>query len=191
MVEMTETARILNSATERSIVILDEIGRGTSTYDGISLAWAVTEFLHDKICARTLFATHYHELTELSATLDQASNWNVAVHEVDDGIIFLHKIVEGSADKSYGIHVARLAGIPRAVVDRATVILERLEEDHLDDKGRTKIPARKTRSDRQLSLFVAEEHPLIGELRRLKIDDMTPLAALEELNRIKDHLKSG
>jgi DNA mismatch repair protein MutS len=190
MVEMTETARILNSATERSIVILDEIGRGTSTYDGISLAWAVTEYLHDKIGARTLFATHYHELTELTATLAHATNWNVAVHEVNDGIIFLHKIVEGSADKSYGIHVARLAGIPRVVVDRAGVILDRLEEDHLDAEGRTKIPARKTRSERQLSLFVTEEHPLINELRRLKIDEMTPLAALEELNRIKEHLKS-
>ena len=191
MVEMTETARILNSATNRSIVILDEIGRGTSTYDGISLAWAVTEYLHDKICCRTLFATHYHELTELTSTLSQATNWNVAVHEIDDGIIFLHKIVEGSADKSYGIHVARLAGVPRAVVDRAAVILERLEEDHLDDHGRTKIPARKTRSERQLSLFVTPEHPLLDELRKLKIEELTPLAALEELNRLKGQLGNG
>jgi DNA mismatch repair protein MutS len=191
MVEMTETARILNTATERSIVILDEIGRGTSTYDGISLAWAVTEFLHDTTCSRTLFATHYHELTELTSTLTQATNWNVAVHEIDDGIIFLHKIVEGSADKSYGIHVARLAGIPRVVVERASVILARLEDDHVDEEGRTKIPARKTSSERQLSLFVMEEHPLIDELRKLKIDELTPLAALEELNRMKKNLKGG
>jgi DNA mismatch repair protein MutS len=189
MVEMTETARILNTATERSIVILDEIGRGTSTYDGISLAWAVTEYLHDTIGSRTLFATHYHELTELTTTLEHASNWNVAVHEIDDGIIFLHKIIEGSADKSYGIHVARLAGIPRVVVERSSVILQRLEEDHLDEEGRTKIPARKTRPERQMSLFVMEEHPLIDELRKLKIDELTPLAALEELNRMKENLK--
>ena len=110
MVEMTETARILNAATAHSLVILDEIGRGTSTYDGISLAWAVTEYLHDEIGCRTLFATHYHELTELTQTLKQARNWNVAVHEHNEQIIFLHKIVEGTADKSYGIHVARLAG---------------------------------------------------------------------------------
>lgn len=189
MVEMTETARILNTATDRSLVILDEIGRGTSTYDGISLAWAVTEFLHDTIQCRTLFATHYHELTELTSTLKNASNWNVAVREKDDGIIFLHRIVEGAADKSYGIHVARLAGIPRDVVDRASVILRSLEDEHLDDEGRTKVPARKRKSnERQLSLFIAEEHPLFDEIRQLKIDEMTPLGALQELNRIREQL---
>ena len=114
MVEMTETARILNSATDRSLVILDEIGRGTSTYDGISLAWAITEHLHDVVKCRTLFATHYHELTDLSETLVRIANWNVAVHERDGDVIFLHRIVPGSADRSYGIHVARLAGVPRA-----------------------------------------------------------------------------
>ena len=129
MVEMTETARILNSASDRSLVILDEIGRGTSTYDGISLAWAVTEFLHDQIRCRTLFATHYHELTELTKTLQHASNWNVAIREQGDDIVFLHKIVEGPADKSYGIHVAKIAGLPREVVERATVILAQLESD--------------------------------------------------------------
>ena len=189
MVEMTETARILNTATDRSLVILDEIGRGTSTYDGISLAWAVTEFLHDTIQCRTLFATHYHELTELTSTLKNASNWNVAVREKDDGIIFLHRIVEGAADKSYGIHVARLAGIPRDVVDRASVILRSLEDEHLDDEGRTKVPARKHKSnERQLQLFIAEEHPLFDEIRQLKIDEMTPLGALQELNRIREQL---
>ena len=189
MVEMTETARILNTATDRSVVILDEIGRGTSTYDGISLAWSVTEFLHDTIKCRTMFATHYHELTELTSTLKHASNWNVAVHEQGDGIIFLHRIIEGSADKSYGIHVARLAGVPRSVVDRASVILQTLESDHLDDEGRPKVPKRKKKSsEKQLSLFVVEEHPVFDEIRNLKIDEMTPLAALEELNRLRNRL---
>lgn len=190
MVEMTETARILNSATNRSLVILDEIGRGTSTYDGISLAWAVTEFLHDSIQCRTLFATHYHELTDLTTTLKNASNWNVAVHEQGDGIVFLHRIVEGSADKSYGIHVARLAGVPAEVVRRASVILDTLESDHLNDDGRPTVPAReKQDGKKQLSLFVVEEHPVFDEIRNLKIDEMTPLAALKELNRIRDELK--
>ena len=190
MVEMTETARILNTATARSLVILDEIGRGTSTYDGISLAWAVTEFLHDSIKCRTLFATHYHELTDLTATLKHASNWNVAVHEQGDGIVFLHRIIEGAADKSYGIHVARLAGVPSQVVQRATVILETLEADHLNEEGRPTVPARRKKGgEKQLSLFVVEEHPVFDEIRNLKIDEMTPLAALEELNRIRQQLK--
>ncbi|MDA1164538.1 MAG: DNA mismatch repair protein MutS [Planctomycetota bacterium] len=190
MVEMTETARILNTATARSLVILDEIGRGTSTYDGISLAWAVTEYLHDVLKSRTLFATHYHELTDLTSTLKHASNWNVAVHEQGDGIIFLHRIVEGAADKSYGIHVARLAGVPRDVVDRAAVILKTLEDDHLDESGKPTVPTRPTKKskDRQLSLFVVEEHPVFDEIRQLKIEEMTPLAALAELNRLRDKL---
>jgi len=189
MVEMTETARILNTATERSLVILDEIGRGTSTYDGISLAWSVTEFLHDTIACRTLFATHYHELTELTATLKHASNWNVAVREQDNGIIFLHKIVEGSADKSYGIHVARLAGVPKIVLSRAEVILERLEEDHLDESGKPKMPKRKTSksAEQQMTLF-GQQHPVLDEIRQLDLNEMTPMAALQELNRIRDEL---
>ncbi len=189
MVEMTETARILNSATERSLVILDEIGRGTSTYDGVSLAWAVTEYLHDKVACRTMFATHYHELTELTSTLDQAANWNVAVREQDENITFLHKIVEGAADKSYGIHVARLAGVPGDVIDRARVILDTLEADHLNDEGRPNVPVRTTnRSEQQLSLFEIQEHPVLDEIRQLDLDQMTPLAALEKLNRIRSDL---
>ena len=189
MVEMTETARILNSSTERSLVVLDEIGRGTSTYDGISLAWAVTEHLHDTVRCRTLFATHYHELTDLTSTLKQASNWNVAVHEKGDGIIFLHKILPGGADKSYGIHVARLAGVPRGVVERAQVILETLESDHVDDSGRTKIPPRPAPKQKQLQLFIAEDHPVIEELRKLKIDDLTPMAALQALSQFHQQVK--
>ena len=169
------------------------IGRGTSTYDGISLAWAVTEYLHDVVRCRTLFATHYHELTELTQTLAHASNWNVAVREDDAGIVFLHKIVEGAADKSYGIHVARLAGIPRPVVDRARVILETLEAEHLDEAGRPKIPERRTKksSTQQLSLFGAEHHPLLEEIRGLDLDQMTPLAALEQLHRLRERLKTS
>jgi DNA mismatch repair protein MutS len=187
MVEMTETARILHAATERSLVILDEIGRGTSTYDGISLAWAVTEFLHDAIGCRTLFATHYHELTELSTTLKNARNWNVSVREDDDGIVFLHKIVAGAADKSYGIHVARLAGIPIQVVERARVVLETLEHDHIDRDGLPTVPARPTgaKTERQLELFHVVEHPVIDKLRELKPERMTPLEALQTLHQMQ------
>ena len=191
MVEMTETARILNTATERSLVILDEIGRGTSTYDGISLAWAITEFLHDAVGCRTLFATHYHELTDLSKTLPRAANWNVAVREQKGDVIFLHRIVPGAADRSYGIHVARLAGVPREVIERADVILERLEADHHDESGRTTIPARTRRSrSRQLSLFVDESHPLLEEIKTLDVESLSPLDALQELHRMREKLKT-
>ena len=156
MVEMTETARILNTATPRSLVILDEIGRGTSTYDGISLAWSVVEHLHDHVGCRTLFATHYHELTDLEKSLSGVKNLNVAVREWQDEVVFLHKIVEGAADKSYGIHVARLAGVPREVVERAKEILAQLEDERLDAEGRAKI-ARPRPAERpahfQLTLF--------------------------------------
>ena len=190
MVEMTETARILNTATERSLVILDEIGRGTSTYDGVSLAWAVTEYLHDRIRARTLFATHYHELTELTQTLSEADNWNVAVREDEGDITFLHQIVPGAANKSYGIHVARLAGIPTTVIERARVILATLEHEHIDEAGRPKMPRRSTSpSTRQLSLF-EESHPVLDQLRDMKIDEMTPLSALQELHRLREQARS-
>jgi DNA mismatch repair protein MutS len=191
MVEMAETARILNAATARSLVILDEIGRGTSTYDGISLAWAVTEHLHDVVGCRTLFATHYHELTELTQTLSAASNWNVAVREDADDVIFLHQIVPGTADKSYGIHVARLAGVPREVVERARVILESLEADHVDEAGRPKVPARTPRpaARQQLTLFQSDQHPVLDALRELDLDRMTPLAALEKLHALRDGLE--
>ncbi|MCA9114206.1 MAG: DNA mismatch repair protein MutS [Planctomycetaceae bacterium] len=193
MVEMTETARILNRATAASLVILDEIGRGTSTYDGISLAWSVTEYLHDVARCRTLFATHYHELTDLVRTLPHARNWNVAVREDDDDVIFLHRIVEGAAGKSYGIHVARLAGVPDMVIARARVILDQLEENHLDDSGKTKVPPRMTtrQERRQLSLFGQDEHPLLQELSDLELDDMTPIAALVKLHELRTKLKGG
>lgn len=181
MVEMTETARILNTASENSLVILDEIGRGTSTYDGISLAWAVTEFLHDVVQCRTLFATHYHELTELTTTLSSARNWNVAVKEKNEDIIFLHKIVEGAADKSYGIHVARIAGVPGDVIQRASQILGTLEENHLDDSGLPAVPDRATGKQKQLQLFQVIEHPVLDHLRDLDVNQMTPMDALQKL----------
>ncbi len=135
MVEMTETANILNNATPRSLVVLDEIGRGTSTFDGLSLAWSIVEHLHNQVGAKTLFATHYHELTELAARLPRLKNFNVAVREWHDQIVFLRKIVEGGTDKSYGIHVARLAGVPKAVLERAKQILANLEESELTPEG--------------------------------------------------------
>src|SRR5262249_5992394 len=130
MVEMTETANILNNATPQSLVILDEIGRGTSTFDGVSLAWAITEHLHDDIGCRTLFATHYHELVDLEKTRPRPRNPNVAVRQHEGEIIFLHRIVPGGADQSYGIHVARLAGVPATILDRAREILAILERQH-------------------------------------------------------------
>jgi DNA mismatch repair protein MutS len=130
MVEMTEAANILNNATPRSLVILDEIGRGTSTYDGVSLAWAITEHLHDTVGCRTMFATHYHELAQLAESLKHLRNHNVQVRELEDEVIFLHKIAPGSAERSYGIHVARLAGVPRSVLERASGVLAELEARH-------------------------------------------------------------
>jgi DNA mismatch repair protein MutS len=191
MVEMTETARILNTATPRSLVILDEIGRGTSTYDGVSLAWAVVEYLHDHLGCRTLFATHYHELTDLAKTLSSVRNLNVAVREWDDQVVFLHKIVDGAADKSYGIHVARLAGVPIEVNQRAKQILARLEQEHLDGDGRPKIARRGRASvgDLQLTLFAAEPHPLIENLRALDLNNLSPLSALQLLHQWQAELQ--
>lgn len=192
MVEMTETARILNMATSKSLVILDEIGRGTSTYDGISLAWAVVEHLHNQVACRTLFATHYHELTELAHSFEQIENYNVAVREWNDDVVFLHKIVPGAADKSYGIHVARLAGVPRPVVDRAKAILADLEEAMLESDGKVKIsgcePPQKG-SEIQLTLFGPADHPLIDETRALNLEEMSPMEAMNWLHRWQRQLK--
>jgi DNA mismatch repair protein MutS len=143
MVEMCETANILNNATPRSLIILDEIGRGTSTFDGLSLAWGIVEHLHNQVGAKTLFATHYHELTELSARLPRLKNFNVAVREWHDQIVFLRKIVEGGTDKSYGIQVARLAGVPKSVLERAKEILGNLEESELTPEGNVRQATRR------------------------------------------------
>jgi DNA mismatch repair protein MutS len=142
MVEMSETANILNNATPRSLIILDEIGRGTSTFDGLSLAWSIVEHVHNVTGAKTLFATHYHELTELASRLPRLRNYNVAVREWNDQIIFLRKIVPGGTDKSYGIQVARLAGVPKSVLQRAKEILRNLEESELTPEGTVRVPSR-------------------------------------------------
>jgi DNA mismatch repair protein MutS len=201
MVEMTETARILNTATPRSLVILDEIGRGTSTYDGVSLAWAVVEHLHDHVGCRTFFATHYHELTDLAKSLAGVRNLNVAVREWDEQLVFLHKIVEGAADKSYGIHVARLAGVPREVNERAKQILAQLEQEHLNGDGQAKIARRDEphrvigrrgrKGDLQLTLFAPIEHPLLDKIRAIDLNATTPLGALALLQQWKTELAAG
>ena len=154
------------------------------------MEWAVTEYLHDVVGCRTLFATHYHELTELTQTLGHAANWNVAVREESGEVFFLHRIVEGAADKSYGIHVARIAGVPREVIDRAGVILASLEAEHVDESGRPKVPERRTQSGKrqQLQLFEPPPHPMLDEIRKLDLERMTPLAALEKLHRLREEL---
>jgi len=184
MVEMVETANILHHATARSLLILDEIGRGTSTYDGISIAWAVVEYIHNhpRLRAKTLFATHYHELTALAETLPHVRNYNVAVTEEGDKVIFQHKIVPGSADRSYGIHVAQLAGIPRAVIHRATEILSELEDHNHWRERRQKV---KEVAIQQLPLFRTEPHPIVEEIRHLKIDEMSPLEAISKLYQLQ------
>jgi DNA mismatch repair protein MutS len=191
MVEMTETANILHNATPRSLVILDEIGRGTSTFDGISLAWAITEHIHDAIGCRTLFATHYHELVELEKTKPRLRNANVAVRESEGEVVFLHRIVPGGADQSYGIHVARLAGVPSPVLDRAREILKFLEKQHGPDPG---APApegpirRKVKTGRALagSLFAELPDPLLVELRQVDPSSLTPEQALELVRRLRE-----
>ncbi len=184
MVEMSETAAIVHGATDRSLVLLDEIGRGTSTYDGVSIAWAVTEHIHEHIGAKTIFATHYHELTQLGDLLDGVKNMNVSVREVGERIVFLRRLAEGGADRSYGIHVARLAGLPDEIVARARELLAELEGTHsgggegLGRHGRLR-PRSEAPPD-QLSIFQVE-HPMVRRLRAIDPDDLTPKEALEIL----------
>jgi DNA mismatch repair protein MutS len=204
LVEMNETANILNNATRKSLIILDEIGRGTSTFDGLSIAWAVAEYILDekRIGAKTLFATHYHELIELAGKYKQAKNYNVAVHEDGEKITFLRKVVEGGTDQSYGIHVARLAGLPQYVIERAQQILTVLEEHNLSVEGETEAPPPKAapRAPRprrrlskatfegdalQLALFTPKTHPIVEQLRNTEVNQMTPLDALNLLYQLK------
>ncbi len=188
MVEMNETAAIVHGATESSLILLDEIGRGTSTYDGVSIAWAVTEHVHEWVRAKTVFATHYHELTQLGDLLPGARNLNVAVREVGEDIVFLRRLEEGGADRSYGIQVARLAGLPMEVIERAKELLAELEGSHsgggegLGRRGRRR-PASEPPPD-QLSLF-AQEHPVISRLRDLEVEGLTPLEALNLLAALR------
>jgi len=177
MVEMSETAAILHCATARSLVLLDEIGRGTSTWDGLSVATAATEFLHDRIGAKTIFATHYHELTRLADRLPGLVNFNVAVHEEHDQIVFLRRLLPGGADRSYGVEVARLAGLPKTVVARARELLLQLESDV--QAATPRVPA--AASNPQFPLFDPPPHPAVEALREVELDNLTPLQALNRL----------
>ncbi len=182
MVEMVETARLLSGSGPRSLLILDEIGRGTSTYDGLAIARAVIEYIHNnpRLNCRTLFATHYHELTELPNILPRTSNYNVAVAEEGEDIVFLHRVLPGGADQSYGVHVARLAGMPQSVVDRAGELLQQLEEGGSDFSLFKPKP-----QHQQLSFFDAPENPVLGTLRSLEVDSLSPLEALTKLYELK------
>ncbi len=192
MVEMIETANILRHATEKSLVILDEVGRGTATFDGLSLAWAIVEYLHETRRPKTLFATHYHELTELASLLPRVVNRTLAVKEWDDRIVFLRRVIPGSADKSYGLHVARLAGLPPGVIERAGEILTNLEAQEYDLTGKPRLArgrgAPATHEPAQLTLFAPPEQVVASLLRDVEIERLTPLAALNFLQSLKSRL---
>jgi DNA mismatch repair protein MutS len=188
MVEMSETSAILHTATRRSLVLLDEIGRGTSTYDGISIAWSVSEHLHNVVGCKTIFATHYHELTQLADNLVAVRNYNVQIREVGDQILFLHRLQPGGADRSYGIEVGRLAGLPPEVLSRAKELLRLLEAEQIVPRpGRTQ-RTRATETDDQLGLFSAA-HPVVEQLRKVEPNAMTPIQALELLARLVDEVR--
>ncbi len=191
MVEMVETANILNNATPRSLIILDEIGRGTSTYDGLSIARAVAEYIHNypRLGAKTLFATHYHEMVELAGYLPRVENFSVAVREEGGEITFLYKIVPGGVDRSYGIHVAQLAGLPKSVVHRAHEVLTGLEGDSRT-AGKTFKKHQKAEISPQLSFF-GQKSPLLEEMAKLDINSLTPLEALNKLYEFQKKAREG
>lgn len=191
MVEMEETANIMNNATPDSLIIMDEIGRGTSTFDGLSIAWAVAEYLHDlkDKGVKTLFATHYHELTELAESKKRVQNYNIAVKEWNDNIIFLRKLIEGGTNRSYGIQVARLAGVPPSIIKRAKKVLMSIENDANGQSRKlsSKLDKKKKKKDAhvQLSLFSEPGNPVIEKLQSIEISSMTPLEALNILSELK------
>ncbi|MBL7074973.1 DNA mismatch repair protein MutS [candidate division KSB1 bacterium] len=194
LVEMNETANILNNATPKSLILLDEIGRGTSTFDGLSIAWSVAEYLHNtpRVAAKTLFATHYHELTELELIMPRVKNYNVEVREWGDEVVFLRKIVPGGCDHSYGIQVARLAGLPPGIIDRAKEVLQNLEENELTVDDKPKLAAQKKPKDTgQLDIFAAQENALRDIIEGLEINKMTPLEAIQKLDEMKKMLKDS
>jgi DNA mismatch repair protein MutS len=184
MVEMTETAVILNTATPSSFIVLDEIGRGTATYDGLALAWSVVEHIHAKTRAKTLFATHYHELTELAEQLDGVRNLQVAVKEAGDRIIFLRKVSPGKADRSYGIEVARLAGLPLPVIERAREVLK------LHERSEHAVTAELSPREGpiQIRLFEPEGAQIMNRIRNLKLDEMRPIDALRVLGELQEEV---
>ena len=188
MVEMNETANILNNISERSLVLLDEIGRGTSTYDGISIAWAISEYLHEHPSRpKTLFATHYHELNEMCDTFSRIKNYNVSVKELQDNVLFLRKLVPGGSEHSFGIHVAKMAGMPQQVLYRANKILQKLEQTHKMEES-SEVLKKSAEEEMQLSFFNLDD-PLLEDLRdellNIDIDTLTPVEALMKLNEIK------
>jgi len=196
MVEMQEAANILRDATDKSLIIIDEIGRGTSTYDGVAIAWSVAEYIHDEVKAKTLFATHYHELTDLELTKKSVKNFNIAVKEWNDRIIFLHKLVPGGVNHSYGIQVAKLADLPEQVIERAREVLANLETGEFDEVGQPRLAhsksdrARAKAASNQLQLFHKDEQSkLLEELKTLNLDVTTPLEALNFLHKVKEELK--
>ena len=192
LVEMNETANILNNATPKSLILLDEIGRGTSTFDGLSIAWAVAEHLHNspQVAAKSIFATHYHELTELALILKRVRNYNVVVKEWGENVVFLRKIEEGACDHSYGIQVAKLAGLPNSLLNRAKEILSNLEADELTTNNLPKLAMSKNghlkMNDKQLDIFEKQEQVIRAEIQDLKLEEMTPLEALNKLNELKN-----
>jgi DNA mismatch repair protein MutS len=188
MVEMTETANIINNATDKSLVILDEVGRGTSTYDGLSLAWAITEHIANEIKCRTLFATHYHELTELAELFANLKNCNVAVREWMDEVVFLHKILPGGTDKSYGIHVAKLAGVPKTIIERSKEILEELESTFQKEATGEHLSRHKTKEPDKDTLFVEKHKSVLEKLASTDVDNLTPIDAINLLNKIKQEI---
>jgi DNA mismatch repair protein MutS len=183
MVEMVETSAILHTATSRSLVLLDEIGRGTSTYDGVSIAWAVSEHLHDHVGCKTIFATHYHELTQLADELDAVRNFNVAVRETADQVLFLHRVEPGGADRSYGIEVGRLAGLPDGVIRRARQVLRLLESEQLVHGERT------SGGGKAASWNPQQPHPVVDRLKGLDPNATTPLQALALLAQLVEEAK--
>ena len=189
LVEMIETANILNNATSRSLILLDEVGRGTSTFDGLSIAWAITEHIHNHppVAAKTIFATHYHELTELAKFLPRVKNYNAAIKEWGDEIIFLRKIVAGGCDDSYGIQVARLAGIPRPVLERSKEILAELENGEMSYHKPPQV--RSTQDSYQLNIFSPKDNLVVEELKKLDLDKLTPIEALNKINELKNKIK--
>ena len=199
MVEMLEANHAISHATDKSLILLDEIGRGTSTYDGMALAQAIVEYIHDNIHAKTLFSTHYHELTSLENSLDRLKNIHVRAEEYEGNVVFLHQIKEGAADESYGIHVAKLANLPETLIERANHILQQLEGEQKETKAKEELPA----SD-QLSFFVEEKREtsnsrsennpidtkLIKQLQELDLFDMTPMDAMNTLYQLQKEAKS-
>jgi len=193
MVEMNETSNILNNLSERSLILLDEIGRGTSTYDGVSIAWAISEYLHEYplFKVKTLFATHYHELNKMTNKFPRIKNFNISVKEVNNKILFMRKLIEGGSEHSFGIHVAKLAGMPKIVINRANEVLSTLEAKTQENRDNFNDISKKYEKGIQLSFFQLDDpvlEQIKGELKDIDTNHMTPMEALMKLNEIKKYV---